>query len=179
MKIPLAEICHTKHCNSTSMILSWCLQHCHARWYRLVRCVWLCVWPAAGGTTRHGDTRCGLCWRHDDTGANRSVPRLCWIQVWAVFHNMKRNVRAEVLSAVLLEIQTVWNVMLCCWTSGCWSFKGSKILELSETVHPMTQHHIPEGSKLNTMDSYEIHIVCVCVLRTCTHPHTLTRMQIF
>jgi len=32
---------------------------------------------------------------------------------------MKRNVRAEVLSAVLLEIQTVWNVMLCCWTSGC------------------------------------------------------------
>jgi len=94
---------------------------------------------------------------------------------------MKCSVRAEVLSAVLLEIQTDWDVMLCFGLVAAYLSKAVRSLELSETVHPMTHHHIPEGSKLNTMDSYEIHIVCVCVcvMHVHTHTHTHTHTSIF
>jgi hypothetical protein len=81
---------------------------------------------------------------------------------------MKCSVRAEVLSAVL-EIQTDWDVMLCCWTSGCWSLKGSKIPWNVGNCSPNDEASHPKGSKLNTMDSYEMHCVCVCVMRAHTH----------
>jgi hypothetical protein len=130
---PQADICQTLHTSrvlacKTSMILSSCLQRCHATWKGLVCRVWLCVWPAAGCTTRHGDTRPGLYWRHDDTGAYCAVPRLCWLQVWVVLHNTKCTARSEVITAVLLEISVFWDVTLCCWATGSWSFKGSMIL---------------------------------------------------
>jgi hypothetical protein len=63
---------------------------------------------------------------------------------WSTTHRF--TVMSEVLKSVVLKIQVVWDVMLCCWKSlgllvnmkTLWSFK------VLGTNHPAAQHHILE-----------------------------------
>lgn len=78
----------------------------------------------------------------------RYAATVCWPNV----------TKFKVLTAALLKIQVLWDVMLCCWVGGFWRFKGLQcfqvlglhvilmlkvrwFFELAGTTDPVTEHH--------------------------------------
>ena len=52
-----------------------------------------------------------------------------WSLLYVVY-SLETAVRFEILAAVLLKKQIIWNVMLCCWMFGSWWFKEKMFLHV-------------------------------------------------
>ena len=78
--------------------------------------------------------------------------------------------RFEVLTAVWLRIQVFWDVTLFHRVSGSWCLKVTPTIQTLGNVNAVTQHHIPEDSKLNFKTVYNDNLIisdCTYKVESC------------
>ena len=73
-------------------------------------------------------------WQRKDKSSSSCTAETCF-----TFHTAE----LEVISAVLLKLQVLWNVMLCLWFSSCWRSEGLCCITIAQNVGN-TQCHIPQ-----------------------------------